>query len=160
LVGILRMTGRVVAWLAIGLVGLLLGTIAVNSFDETPAPDAAALLRPPPNPYTPPENIYVALAGFDAPSGRSAIDAGQIRIESYNRQLDALIADPTAVYAPTTNPQRLAFKGNIDFCRESSLLSEIQTHKRELVQLFADNREPHFSPYPVRCDACSLATLP
>lgn len=139
-----RVAGRVVAWLAILIPGLMVGAIAINSFDENLTPDTEALLLPPPNHYTPAENVYVALAGFDAPSGQSVIETGQARIATYNKKIDAMSADPLAGSVLTeTNPQHLAFSGNIDFCHPQggSYLSQIPNHKAELNGLFTDNRE-------------------
>jgi hypothetical protein len=45
------------------------------------SPQAKALLRPPPNPYKPEDNIYIAIAGFDAPPGESVTAAGVAKVD-------------------------------------------------------------------------------
>ena len=70
---------RVLKWAGIGVLALLgLGValsligFAINLRDEPLTPQAQALLVPPPNSYAPADNIYFALAGFEAPDGTAA----------------------------------------------------------------------------------------
>jgi uncharacterized SAM-binding protein YcdF (DUF218 family) len=92
----LRVVGRIALWGALALFALLLAALGINAFDERPSPQALALLQPPENPYRPEENIYVALAGFDAPAGQSVVAAGQAKIAHYNERVDSMLRDPTS----------------------------------------------------------------
>jgi hypothetical protein len=64
----LRILRRIVVWGTLAVLGLFLATLAINAFDESLSTEAKALLQAPPNHYMPEDNIYVALAGFDAPA--------------------------------------------------------------------------------------------
>src|ERR1700733_7372536 len=127
----LRIAAKILAWGVIAIAALYLAALAINSFDEQLAPDTTALLTPPPNPYRPEENIYVALAGLDAPSGQSVIATGQTRINEHNEHVEALFADPAAAskYLAKSDPRRLAFKGSLNFCHPevTSSWNEIRT---------------------------------
>ena len=140
-----RITAKVLAWGLIAIAALYLAALAINSFDEQLAPDTTALLTPPPNPYRPEENIYVALAGLDAPSGQPVIATGQARINEHNEHVDALFADPAAAskYLAKSDPRRLTFKGSLNFCHPelTSYWHEIQSHRVALEALFEQNRE-------------------
>jgi hypothetical protein len=144
---------RILRWLGIA-VGVLLAVILllfaaawlINLHDESLTPQAQALLQIPPNPYKPEDNIYLALMGFDAPSGQSVITDGQSRVDYYDQHLDAVLRDPSAdAIASLTvkDPRRLQFKGNCDFLHplDSSVWSEVPQHRDEIQKLMADNLE-------------------
>src|SRR5215469_1723753 len=120
-----RALRRLLAWLGIAAVGLaalallLFGAaFLINTHDEPLSAPVRTLLVPPPNPYKPEDNIYLAIEGFDAPAGESVIAAGAARIERYNRSVDAALRDPsparlTSLHA--RDPHRLQFGGDISF---------------------------------------------
>src|ERR1700688_2491896 len=85
---------RIVGWGVLALLCLFFVALAINARDQRPSPEALALLQLPVNPYRPEENIYVALAGFEAPAGQSMVAAGQAKIAHYNDQIDAMAQDP------------------------------------------------------------------
>ncbi|HXI67618.1 MAG TPA: hypothetical protein VNH41_06760, partial [Steroidobacteraceae bacterium] len=98
-----QLLARSSIWLGIGLLALaglagllFLAALLVNRHDEPLAPEARALLTPPPNPYEPADNIYVALLGLDAPPAESVIAAGEAQIQYYNRAIDAASRGPAA----------------------------------------------------------------
>ncbi len=121
------------------LVALLLLTAAwtINLHDEPLTPEAQALLVPPPNPYGPEDNIYLALAGLDAPPGESVTAAGLARIERFNRQVDLAARD-------TQDPgPRLEFRGDVSFCEplSRSVWNDAPAHQTEIAKLLSDNAE-------------------
>ena len=85
---LLKWSGRVIGGLV--LIALLLFAVvwAMNLRDEPLTPESQALLVPLTNPYAPEDNIYLALAGLDAPPGESVTAVGLARIERFNRQVD------------------------------------------------------------------------
>ena len=144
---------RTMKWLGIGLLALtalacvlFLGALLVNAHDEALIPEVRALLTPPPNPYSDPDNIYVALQGFDAPPAESVIAAGEARIEHYNRNIDAALRDSSAVSLEGLagkDAHRLAFKGDVSFIRplESSVWNEAPQYQQQIEALLHDNYE-------------------
>lgn len=132
---------------AVVLLALVLFGIAwlVNVHDETLTPEAQALLATPPNPYTPEENVYFALAGLDAPSGESMVAAGVARIAHYDRDLDATLANPTAANLDALkdpDPQRLEFQGEFDFKQPlDSYWDDIPQHRDNVAQVLGANLE-------------------
>jgi hypothetical protein len=131
------------------LVALLLFAAAwtINLRDEPLTPESQALHVPPPNPYAPEDNIYVALAGLDAPPGESVTAVGLARIERFNRQIDLALRDPrpeTLGGVATQDPgPRLEFRGDVSFCEplNRSLWSDAPAHKTDIAKLLADNAE-------------------
>src|SRR5207244_5009547 len=85
---LLKCSGLAIGGLA--LIALLLYAVAwtMNLRDEPLTRESQALRVPPRDPYAPEDNIYLALAGLDAPPGESVIVVGLARIERFNRQVD------------------------------------------------------------------------
>lgn len=110
---IARFSLRVVGGLALVVLAILLVSIAVNLHDQPLNTEAKALLALPENPYGPNENIYISVAGFDAPAAQSVVTEGEARIREYNQSLDWSLAHPTdlAAYATRTDPNILKFSG-------------------------------------------------
>ena len=147
------MPNRTLKWLGVGLLALtslvgvlFLSALLVNAHDQALAPEARALLTPPPNPYGDQDNIYVALQGFDAPPAESVIAAGEARIQHHNRTIDAALRDPSAVSPEglaAKDAHRLAFKGDVSFIRplESSVWNEAPRHAQQIEVLLEDNHE-------------------
>ncbi|HVN44907.1 MAG TPA: hypothetical protein VMT66_06600 [Steroidobacteraceae bacterium] len=128
---------RVLRWLALGgvtlaaLAAVLLGSaVLLNARDEALSSAARALLTAPPNRYSPADNIYVALQGFDAPPAESVVAVGQARLEN-----------PDATRGE--EPQRLGFRGDISFIRplETSVWDAAPQHEAQIGGLLAENRE-------------------
>ena len=144
---LLKWSGLVIGGLV--LVALLLFTVAwtVNLRDEPLTPESQALRVPPPNPYAPEDNIYLALAGLDAPPGESVIVVGLARIERFNRQVDLASREArpeTLVGAATQDPgPRLEFRGDVGFCEplNRSVWSDAPAHTTDIAGLLADNAE-------------------
>src|SRR3984893_4482288 len=130
------------------LVALLLFAVAwtMNLRDEPLTSEAQALLVPPPNRYAPEDNIYLALAGLDAPSGESVTAAGLARIERFKRQIDLALRDPrpeTLGGAAQDQGPRLEFRGDVSFCEplNRSVWNDAPAHKTHIAKLLADNAE-------------------
>ena len=90
---ILRVRRPIAVWGALTLFTLLLSALAINAFDQRPSPEALALIQPPENRYRPEENLYVALARFDAPPGQSVVAVGQANIARYNERVNSMLRD-------------------------------------------------------------------
>ena len=112
---------RIIGWGVLALLCLFFVALAINARDERPSSEALALLQLPVNPYRPEENIYVALAGFEAPAGQSVVAAGQAKIDSYNDQVDAMLQDPLVplvrlqALIAAADPLALKFKGKLEW---------------------------------------------
>lgn len=128
---ILRTAATLTA-IVIGLaVALGLAWFASNLFDERLTPAAKALLAPHPDPFPPSENIFVALMGFDAPSGQSMIQAGQAILEA------------GAEYGGASQVGHLAFQESMKswLLLASSIWQATKTHHTEVADLTAANQE-------------------
>ena len=144
---LLKWSGLVVGGLV--LIALLLFAVAwiVNLRDEPLTPESQALLVAPPNPYAPEDNIYLALAGLDAPPGESVTVVGLARIERFNRQIDLASRDPRleTLGGPATQDSgpRLEFRGDVGFCEplNRSVWSDATAHRTDIAKLLADNVE-------------------
>lgn len=150
-----RVVRRGLKWLgvtALGLLALALLLFAVpfiiNARDEELSPQARALLAPPPNPYGPEDNIFLALAGADARVGEPVIAAGLLKISTYNDRVDALMRNPTLAAQETfihmpEDPRRLEFKGDCKLVNplQESLWQTVPPHREQIEELLADNRE-------------------
>jgi hypothetical protein len=112
----LRVLRLIAIWGMLVILTLVLAALAINAFDERPTARALAMSQPPANPYTPEENIYIALVGFDAPAGQSVITVGLARIARYNEQVDLQLRDPLA-FSTASDPLAIKFSGSTEFCR-------------------------------------------
>ena len=143
------MLRRITGWGALALLCLFFIALAINARDERPSTEALALLRLPVNSYRPEENIYVALAGFEAPAGQSVVAAGQAKIASYNDQVDAMLQGPLLplvrlqALIAAADPLALKFKGKLDLGlpRELSFWSAVRENGSKVNQLIEQNRE-------------------
>ena len=140
----LHVLRRFALWGALALSALILAALAINAFDERPSPEALALLHPA-NRYAPDENLYVSLAGFDAPAGQSIVPVGQARIARYNERVDTMLRDPLLglELIAASDPQKLKFEGSIDFCRprEASFWGSVRANAPKIEQLLGQNPE-------------------
>jgi hypothetical protein len=130
--------------LGLAAVSLFL-SVAINAFDEDLSPAAKRLATPAPNPLKPEENLYLALLGFEAPAGKSTIDAGRARVAEYERNLAASRQVPRGDFpgAERKGADKLAFRGEVNFCQPlvKSCAAEVATRKAEIARLLAENRE-------------------
>jgi len=142
---IARFSLRVVGGLALVVLAILLASFTVNLHDEPLNTEAKALLAPPENPYGPDENIYISMAGFDAPAAQSIVTAGEARIRAYNQALDWNLAHPTdlAAKATKTDPDKLKFSGAGNLCKSppSSVWAETKKYRLDIVALLSTNQE-------------------
>jgi hypothetical protein len=142
---VFRELRRIALWGVLAIMVVVAAALAINAFDERPSREAAELLQPPANPYSPEQNIYLSLAGFDAPAGQSVTVVGQRRIAQYNERVDLMIKDPLLGLEGLTaeDPQRLQFVGAIDFFRQQdpSLWELIRTNGPKIQPLIEQNRE-------------------
>ena len=134
---------RVAGWGALVLLCLFLIALAINARDEPLSTEAQALLQLPTNPFPPERNIYVALAGGDAPPNQSVFATGQAKISRYNEQIDAMLTNPVHSLQDSADPLALKFKGNSDFCvpRERSFWASVRENAPKIRQLVEQNRE-------------------
>jgi hypothetical protein len=146
--------GRIFKWGGIVAAGLLLVPLLlyavawlVNSRPDEPLTSLTqALLHGRSERCVPENNIYLAVEGFDAPSGESVIAAGEARIEHYNQGIDAVLHDPTPANVArlrAPDAQRLAFSGDLSFLHplDGSVWDEAALHRDEIKRLLADNGE-------------------
>jgi hypothetical protein len=144
---VLKWVGLMIGGLV--LIALLLFAAAwiLNLRDEPLTQEAQTLLVSPPNPYKPENNIYVALAGFDAPPGESLTAVGLARIDRFNRQVDLASRDPrpeTLMRVATQDPgPHLEFKGDVSFCEPlvGSVWNDAPAHEADIARLLVDNAE-------------------
>lgn len=117
----------------------------INMHDEPLTPEAQALMQTPPNPYLPQDNVYLALAGLDAPSGESVIAAGLARVAHYDRELDATLDNPTPENLDELkyeDPRRLEFQGEFEFKQPlDSYWDDIPQHRASVEDLLGANLE-------------------
>jgi hypothetical protein len=146
--------GRIFKWSGIVVGGLLLVPLLLFTLswlvnlraDEPLTPLTQALLHGRSEDCRPADNIYLAIEGFDAPSGESPIVAGRAKIEHYNQRIDAVLHDPTpenVALLRAPDAQRLAFAGDIGFLHplDGSVWDEASLHRQEIERLLADNGE-------------------
>jgi hypothetical protein len=142
---IARFLLRVVVGLALVALAILLASFAVNLHDQPLNAEAKALLAPPENPYGSDENIYISMAGFDAPAAQSVVRAGEARIREYNQTLDWNLAHPMdlAANAAKTDPNKLKFLDTGDLCSSppSSVWADAKKHRPDIVALLSTNQE-------------------
>jgi hypothetical protein len=139
----------IVGWGSLAVLFLFLVALTINARDERPSSEALALLQLPANPYPAEENIYVALAGFEAPAGQSVVAAGQAKIARYNDQVDAMFQDPVApigrpqALIAAADPLALKFKGKLDvgLPREVSFWRAARENGSKVDELIEQNRE-------------------
>jgi hypothetical protein len=137
---------------ATGLVALILllvlACIALNWFDTALSSEAKALLAAPTNPYRPQQNLYVAFAGFDAPSRQSVIATGTARIAAYDRALDSMLRDPAANPRNKPDSARLLFQGDLSSWKplSASIWTTVKGHRADITSLLAAN-QPLYQRY-------------
>jgi len=145
--GVLKWGGIVVLGLTLLAIALFATALAINVRDEPLTEQAKTLLIVPANPYAPEDNIYLALAGFDAPPGESLTVLGQSKVEQYNSRLAVSQRDPhwESLFTPLTEerPGKLQFQGKCDFFAgpSKSYWNDIPPRRAEVRRLLEDNSE-------------------
>jgi hypothetical protein len=84
-----RKAWRITRWPLLAIALIVTAMIAINAADERLSTQAQVLLRSPPNPYADADNLFVLLAGLDAPAEKSQLSAGQANIANYLRAATA-----------------------------------------------------------------------
>ena len=73
-------------WRALAGIALVTAALLItNAFDEELSPEARALLARPPSRASDNENLFVRLAGLDAPADQSPLETGKSNIAAYRR---------------------------------------------------------------------------
>ena len=80
-----RRAWRLVRWPLAAVALLAVALVLANARDEKLSTQARAMLAPPPARYPDRENLFVLLAGLDAPAGQSPLAAGEANIAAYRR---------------------------------------------------------------------------
>lgn len=143
---------RVLRWGGILIGSVVLLTLilfaiayAINWRDEPLSAETRALLQAPQNPYPPEDNVYLALAGFDAPPGESTLAVGRERVDYYERHLDRVLQNPLTVSPDTLTeeePHALKFAGKFDFNQPpGSYWDDVPQHRARVEELLGQNRE-------------------
>jgi hypothetical protein len=141
---IARITAKIASGLAAVIFLVVLSLFIVNSFDVPLSAQAKALLTPPPNPYPPEENIYLAMAGMEGPEERPIVDMGQERIDAYNKALDSV--EPNSTLFSLDNhwgASRLKLSGKLELGspRSTSIWASTKTHRQEIAAMLAANQQ-------------------
>lgn len=76
---------RIVRWLLTAVVLLAAALLLTNASDEKLSTQAQAMLAPPESRYQDSENLFVLLAGLDAPADNSPLTVGKANIAAYRR---------------------------------------------------------------------------
>lgn len=142
--GLLRLLANMVA-ASVGLAAtLLLAWLAINLFDVPLTPAARTMLAAAHDPYPDSDNLYVAFAGFRAPSGQSMIETGLSQIEASNRANDRLRTGRTAS-APPYGSRTRDLDVNVDTPGWEKVTDfpwrGARAHVRRLARLLAANQE-------------------
>jgi hypothetical protein len=136
---------KIVGMIALSVLAIILASFAVNIHDEPLNAEAKALLALPADPYSPDDNIYVSMAGFDVSAAQSVVATGEARVREYNQALDWRLAHPMdpAVYITKTDPNKLEFSGTSDFCRSppSSVWAETRNRPLDVAAMLSTNQE-------------------
>jgi hypothetical protein len=129
---------RILAWTGATAALALVALFAINAFDEALSAEARAVLAAPPRAaIAPDKNLFVALAGFQAPAGASIVRYGSARIAEHNR----IVAGDGAVQ-PAAQP-RLDYAGDTSWCepRTHSCWTDVSTHAGEIRAALEKNAE-------------------
>ena len=136
--------GVTIKWLSGLFLGLILLICAINAFDEDLTPETLALLEVPTNPYADKDNLYLALMGFNAPSGQDILNHGQARLNEYEKDLEAIRKgqNSTEIFSKQKAPS-LECRGKVDFIQPltSSVWRDVDDHRAEIESRLSDNKE-------------------
>lgn len=80
-----RLAWRIVRWPLAAVTVLTVALLVTNVTDEKLSTEAQAMLAPPESRYPDSENLFVLLAGLDAPADQSPLLAGESNIAGYRR---------------------------------------------------------------------------
>lgn len=129
-------------WMAIAVVVLIAAVFAINAFDESLKPEAAAALRWPEPTANDADNGYFVLVGLSAPAGQDAHAWGRRWVEAMNRagtRTEVEAAERSLATAP------LKFAGSsavlCDFRSEQACAPQANKHAEAIGKLSADNAE-------------------
>jgi hypothetical protein len=144
----LAKVARITAKIALGLTAFallfVLAWALLNSFDAPLSDQAKALLAPPPNPYPPDENLYLAMAGLEGAGERPIVEMGQQRIEAYDQALDSMLRNPDLALESTKKWEsaKLPFNGDLEegSQRTTSIWNDIKSHRQDITTLLVANQ--------------------
>lgn len=80
-----QLAWRIVRWPLAAVALLILSLLVTNATDERLSTQAQAMLAPPQSRYPDSANLFVLLAGLDAPAEKSPLEAGEANIAAYRR---------------------------------------------------------------------------
>ena len=80
-----QLAWRIVRWPLAAVALLILALLVTNATDEKLSTQAQAMLAPPQSRYPDSANLFVLLAGLDAPADKSALEEGEANIAAYRR---------------------------------------------------------------------------
>ena len=140
---IVRLSLKMVGGIVVLALAIVLGSFAVNFYDEPLSADAKGLLALPADHYSSGDNIYFLMAGFDAPAGQSAVETGVARVAEYNRTLEWKLSHPmdAATYITKTDPKALRFNGELCGSWPSSIWADAKNHRADIPALLTTNEE-------------------
>jgi hypothetical protein len=85
-----RLMWRVIRWLFAVPTALLVIVVALNAVDARLRPETLAVMQAPPNTLADADNLYVLLAGLDAPLGIAVLVQGQRNLREFSEALQDL----------------------------------------------------------------------
>jgi hypothetical protein len=142
--GIGRRVWRIARWPLALLLAAFLGFVAINAFDDKLSPLAQSMLRTPDNPYSDEQNLYVLLAGIEAPPGESMLERGQRNLREASAQLatERAGADgPLKGITPATEAIRVDFGSWNPPPDRNSVWDSARTGSAKIQSLALQNRE-------------------
>lgn len=123
---------RIVRWPLAAVALIAAALLATNALDERLSTQARAMLAPPPSRYPDDQNLFVLLAGLDAPANESPLETGAANIAAYRRVVTQHV--PVAGLSPdevgrTPKSARLTVK--VDLSQWNMLTSSIWERSRQ-----------------------------
>ncbi len=139
---VFRQIVKVALWLGAMLLVFAVAVVLINAFDEDLAPETLALLAAPPNPYPPETNLYLALAGVDAPPGTSTLAFGQAKIDDYEVKLQKGVKG-FMQHQEAPHQGAIAFRGTLSDLEtlSGSVWDGIERCRAQIDRLIADNQD-------------------
>jgi hypothetical protein len=87
-----QLAWRIVRWPTAAVALLAVALLLTNATDEKLSPQAQAMLASPESRYPDSDNLFVLLAGVDAPADKSPLAAGEANIAAYRRVVTERLA--------------------------------------------------------------------
>jgi hypothetical protein len=137
-----RVMRKTLLWSSAALAIFVVALVAINAFDETLSEEARLLLEAPRSTLPPEQNLFVALAGFQAPSGTSPVAAGQAAIAEQARISALPPREGFAAYEKILEAPLLTYKGK-PLCQPmtESCWTDVSARTARIRRDLAANRE-------------------